>query len=378
MSSPGLSASNKAGTPRTQEGSLAAPAILACATAVPPRRFTPEEAFALSGYRSARIRQIFLNSDIAYRHFWLDPEGFEPKETPDQLHARYRQGAMHLACEAARSAMDRLGLVPADVDCLLTTSCTGYLCPDLATLLAGHLSMRSDVQRGALLGHGCAGALPMLQRAADFARANPGRRVLAIAVEICSAAYYLDNSMETVIGNAICADGAAAVLVSTDAAGVAAPVPRIVGFQTVLDPAQVDKVGFEQREGKLRIVLAAEIRELAGPIIERCLDGLLKSRGIPREAIRFWALHPGGRRVLDSAAAHLGLNEGQLRFSRHVLRNFGNMSSPTALFVLDEAQRAGRPDPGDLGVLLALGPGFVAEAALLEWWGPPRDEEVLR
>jgi predicted naringenin-chalcone synthase len=349
------------------ESYVAAPAILACATAVPPRRFTPEEAFALSGYRSARIRQIFLNSDIDHRHFWLDPEGFEPNETPDQLHARYREGAMHIACEAAQRVLGKLGLSAADVDCLLTATCTGYLCPDLATLLAGHMAMRNDVQRGALLGHGCAGALPLLQRAADFVRANPARRVLAIAVEICSAAYYIDSSMETVIGNSICADGAAAVVLSTDAAGAAAPVPRIVAFQTVLDPAQADKVGFEHRDGKLRIVLAAEIRELAGPIIERCLEGLLGSRGIRREDIRFWVLHPGGRRVLDSAAAHLGLSEDKLRFSRHVLRNFGNMSSPTALFVLDEVHREGRPGPGDLGVLLALGPGFVAEAALLEW-----------
>ncbi len=319
-----------------------------------------------------RVRQIFLNSDIDYRHFWGDPQSFTPEETPDQLHARYRDGAMHLACRAAQDALQAANIAATEADCILVASCTGYLCPDLATLLVGHLGLRYDVQRGALLGHGCAGALPLLQRASDYARAYPGRRVLAIAVEICSAAYFIDSSLETVVGNAICADGAAALVLyappeqPTPAANGGCR-PRILAFQSVLDPSQLDKVGFEQRDGKLRIILAAEIRDLAGPIIERCLEGLLGARGLRREDVRFWVLHPGGRKVLDAAAEYLGLSEEHLRRSRHVLRNFGNMSSPTALFVLNEVLRSEEPQPGDYGVLLALGPGFAAEAALLRW-----------
>ncbi|MCL6480570.1 MAG: type III polyketide synthase [Firmicutes bacterium] len=342
--------------------------LLSCATSVPPRRFTQQQALELAGYTSPRIREIFYNSGIEWRHFWLDPENFTPDETPDELHRRYRDGALHLACQAATDCLRAAGLQPADVDCLLVASCTGYLCPDLSTRLAGHLPMRSDVQRGALLGHGCAGALPLLQRAADFARAHPGRRALAIAVEVCSAAYYLDHTLETMIGNAICADGAAAVLLSAaDRSPASGTRPALLGFYSVLDPTHQDKVGFEQREGKLRIILAAEIRHLAGPILDRCLDGLLAPRGLRRDQIRFWILHPGGRKVLDAAARYLGLAEDQLGFSRRVLRSFGNMSSPTVLFVLNEVLRSGRPRPGDYGVLLALGPGFVAEAALLQW-----------
>ncbi len=350
---------------------MSLPTILSCATAVPPHRYTQQEAFALLGYTHPRILQVFLNSDIDYRHFWGDTKGFTPTESPDQLHARYREGATHLACRVAREALAAAGLASTDIDCILVASCTGYLCPDLATLLVGHLDLRHDVQRGALLGHGCAGAMPLLQRAADHAGAHPGRRVLAIAVEICSASYYLDNTMETIIGNAICADGAASVVLASTAEETTPPQnghqPSIVAFQSVLDPAQLDKVGFEQREGKLRIILAAEIRDLAGPIIERCLQSLLGPQGMRREDVRFWILHPGGRKVLDAAAAYLGLREEQLGCSRHVLRNFGNMSSPTALFVLDEVLRSGEPRPGDYGVLLALGPGFAAEAALLRW-----------
>lgn len=349
-----------------------APTILSCATEVPPLRVTQEEVFRHLGYTDPRIRQIFLNSDIDYRHFWANPENFSPTETPDQLHARYSEGAMHLSCQVARSALAAADLAASEVDCILVATCTGYLCPDLSTLLVGHLGLRNDVQRGALLGHGCAGALPLLQRASDCARACPGRRVLAIAVEICSATYFIDTTMETIIGNAICADGAAAVVLSSPPEGEASRTngshgPRIVAFQSVLDPSQVSKVGFGQKDGKLRIILSAEIRDLAGPIIERCLEGLLTPHGLRKEDVRFWILHPGGRKVIDAAAAYLGLREEQLSVSRHVLRNFGNMSSPTVLFVLNEVLRSGSPQPGDYGVLLALGPGFAAEAALLRW-----------
>ncbi|MCL4522948.1 MAG: type III polyketide synthase [Acidobacteria bacterium] len=350
-----------------------APALLSCATAVPPRRFSQEEAFHLCGYSSSRIRQIFLNSDIDSRHFWLDPATFTPQESPDQRHARYLEGARSLAALAARRALDQAGLAAEDVDCILVASCTGYLCPDLSTLLVSELGLRCDVQRGALLGHGCAGALPLLQRASDHARANPGSRVLAVAVEICSACYFFDSSMETIIGNAICADGAAAFVLFLNGHSAAASNSNgiaplsVLAFQSVLDPTHLDKVGFEHRDGTLRIVLASEIRNLAGPIISRCLDSLLLPRGLRREDIRFWVLHPGGRKVLDAASEFLRLAENDLRFSRRVLREFGNMSSPTALFVLDQVRASGEPQPGDYGVLLALGPGFAAEAALLRW-----------
>jgi predicted naringenin-chalcone synthase len=350
---------------------LAVPTILSCETALPPRRFTQEETFHLLGYTSPLIRKIFLASGIDSRYFWADPEGFKPVETPDQFHSRYREGATHLACLAAKRALEAASLDATQVDCILAASCTGYLCPDLATTLVGHLGLRRDVQRGALIGHGCAGALPLLQRASDYTMAHPGGRVLAIAVEICSAAYYLDTSMETVIGNAICADGAAALVLSSaedDSRPLAQSAgPQVLAFQSVLDPSHLDKVGFEQREGKLRIVLAAEIRDLAGPIIEKCLDGLLTPRKLQKEDVRFWVLHPGGRRVIDQAAEYLGLSEDHLQFSRKVLRNYGNMSSPTSLFVLNEVMRAAGPQPGDTGVLLALGPGFAAEGALLRW-----------
>ena len=342
------------------------PRIFAIGTANPPNRFTQEDAYRMAGYQSQRILEIFKNSDVDFRHFYIDPQNFRNDETPDQLNQRYLKGAMEIGCHAVCRCLESAGLTTKDVDLFAVCTCTGYLCPDLGTRLIGHMRFRQDVERAPMLGLGCAGAMPTLQRAWDYARARPGRKALMLAVEICSASYYLDNTLETVVGNAICADGAAAFLLSTEPSD-GTRLPEVVDFQTFLDPEQLDKVGFEQREGKLRIILAAEIRELAAPMIERAIEPLLERHGLTDRDIRFWVAHPGGRKVIDNVQEQLGLTDEQLRFSKNVYRNYGNMSSATVMFVLDEVVRTGDPQPGDWGVMVALGPGMAAEAALLRW-----------
>jgi polyketide synthase Type III len=342
------------------------PRILSVGTANPPERFTQEETFRMAGYHSQRILEIFLNSDIDYRHFYVDRKNPNRLETPDQLNQRYLRGAMETGCRAVHRCLEGAGLTPRDVDLFLVCTCTGYLCPDLGSRLIGHMRFRPDVQRAPLLGLGCAGAVPTLQRAWDYAQAHPGRKALMLTVEICSASYYLDNTLETVVGNAICADGAAAVLLSTQAEN-GSGFPEVLDFESFLNPDYLDKVGFEQREGKLRIILAAEIRDIAAPMIEKALGPLLERNGLTRGDIRFWVAHPGGRKVVDNVQKHFGLSDEQLRFSKTVLRNYGNMSSATVLFVLDEVVRSGGARPGDYGVMLALGPGMAAEAALVRW-----------
>lgn len=341
------------------------PRILAVATANPPYRFTQEEVLRLLGYTRPMAREIFLHSDIDHRYLHVDPATVTTpdEEDLDTLHRRYREGAVLLGRQAAERCLAQAGLAAADVDCILVCSCTGYLCPDLSTILVKELGLPARVQRGALVGLGCAGALPTLQRAYDHARAYSEHRVLLVAVEICSAAYYIDDTLETLVGNAICADGAAACLVSCQAeAG-----PRISGFASVLDPNCQSSVGFGQRQGRLRIILAPTIRDLAPPMVDRVLDELLRPRGLARRDIRFWLMHPGGRKVIDRVQQALGLSEADVALSRHILRNYGNMSSPTVLFVLNEVMQNGAAQAGDRGVLVALGPGFAAEAALLEW-----------
>jgi predicted naringenin-chalcone synthase len=151
-----------------------------------------------------------------------------------------------------------------------------------------------------------------------------------LAVEICSACYFVDDTMDTVIGNAICADGAAALLITSEP-GKPGIKPTVLNCESYVASEHIDKVGFEQKDKKLRIILANEVRRLAGPLIERALDALLKRNRLNRTDVRFWIAHPGGRKVIDNLQKHLGLTDEQLRFSRAVMRNFGDMSSPTVM-----------------------------------------------
>jgi predicted naringenin-chalcone synthase len=205
--------------------------------------------------------------------------------------------------------------------------------------------------------------MPLIQRAHDYVKAHPGRLALGVAVEICSAAVFLDDTYDTKIGNAICADGAAAFVLGAGSSG-----PEIVRLHSHLDIPHREDVGFERRGGKLRIVLRKSIREVAGPLVERVVDGLLEEERIRRDSIQHWILHPGGRKVIDGVRRALGLDGEAVRHTKSVYRRYGNMSSPTVLFVLEECLRDGSPPaPMDLGILLAMGPGLAVEAALLRW-----------
>ncbi|HWY59715.1 MAG TPA: hypothetical protein VNZ03_34955, partial [Terriglobales bacterium] len=171
------------------------PRIVAIGTANPPLRLTQEQSFHAAGYQIERVRKMFLNSDIDFRHFCLEGD-FSRGESSDQLNQRYLRGAMKTGCRAITNCLELGGLTARAVDFLVVCTCTGYVCPDLGSRFIAHMGFRDNVQRGAMLGLGCAGALPTLQRATDFVRANPTRVALMVAVEICSACYYVDNTLE--------------------------------------------------------------------------------------------------------------------------------------------------------------------------------------
>ncbi len=335
----------------------------------PTFRYTQKEIYDLSArlvpaYRNPRIEQIFMSSDIDYRHLAFDIHTFEAAETADELHERFACHAVQLAADAVRRSFEHAGLGPDDVHLIVAVSCTGYLCPGLSALLVKELGLRTDVQRADLVGMGCAGAIPGVQRGSDFVRAYPDRRALVVAVEVCSACYYVDDSLETVVGNAICGDGASAVILGNHGAG---PGPEIVAFETLLDPSLIQTVGFQFREGKLRIVLSKDIRDVAGVLADRVIGSMLARHGLRKNDIRHWVIHSGGRKVIDAIKQEVGLSEEQLAHSRSVLRRFGNMSSPTVLFVLSETLERSEPRPGDYGVMLAMGPGLAVECALVRW-----------
>jgi alkylresorcinol/alkylpyrone synthase len=248
------------------------------------------------------------------------------------------------------------------VDFLATTTCTGRVCPSLDAQLIRELGLKSTIQRVHVGDTGCASAMVAMQQAANHLRAFPGHRAVMVAVEICSAAYFLDDRLESAVAHAIFADGAGAIALSTDAAG-----PELVEHRTMFRSEHLGAMGFEYPGGRPRVVLSKDVRRIGAGMMTEMAQALMSGQGLKKEDVAHFVLHSAGRRVIEQVGKLMELDEPQLAHSRHVLQHYGNMSSATVIFVLDDLFRSREAVPGDWGLMIALGPGFAAEGALLRW-----------
>jgi len=346
--------------------------IVSLATANPPLRVSQEESYQayvgllpLSDRAKGLLRRVFVeNGSIGYHHFGMDTLDDVLVNSQDELIVRYKRFALSTALEAATRALEQAGLAPGDIDGLVVNTCTGYLCPGLTSYLAEELPLRPDVHPFDLQGMGCGGAVPNLQTAYNWLQAHPQANVLAIAVEICSATLYHDESPDILISNALFGDGAAAAVLTNRPGdgGV-----RLCSFSSGLYPQDRQHLHYRTENCKLRNVLSIEVPAVGAKRSQEVIDRLLAAAGKTCYDIQHWAIHPGGQKVLDTFQKALDLPADALAASRRVLYSYGNMSSATVLFVLDEMLRHDAPQPGDLGVVASFGAGFGAYASLIEF-----------
>ena len=271
-------------------------------------------------------------------------------------------GFMASGKSAVARAIEQAGWQREDVDFLATTTCTGRVCPSLDAQLIRELGLKSTIQRVHVGDTGCASAMVAMQQAANHLRAFPGHRAVMVAVEICSAAYFLDDRLESAVAHAIFADGAGAIALSTDAAG-----PELVEHRTMFRSEHLGAMGFEYPGGRPRVVLSKDVRRIGAGMMTEMAQALMSGQGLKKEDVAHFVLHSAGRRVIEQVGKLMELDEPQLAHSRHVLQHYGNMSSATVIFVLDDLFRSRETVPGDWGLMIALGPGFAAEGALLRW-----------
>jgi alkylresorcinol/alkylpyrone synthase len=287
-------------------------------------------------------------------------EGFNL--TPDALHARFARHAPALATEAAQRALENAAISSSDVDALQVSTCTGYLCPGLTSYVAERLGLRSDVLGLDLVGQGCGAAIPNLRTAEALVASGRAKVVLSVCVEVCSAAFYLDDDPGVLISACLFGDGAgAAVLAGEPGAN------RRIAWRSAdshLDPSVRECLRFETRDGMLRNILGAEVPAIAARQVTRLLHESLANSNLRLEDISGWIVHPGGRDVLTAIHREVGLPETALKRSADILKEYGNLSSPSVLFVL---QRALAEDaPGGHWWMTSFGAGFSCHGALLE------------
>jgi predicted naringenin-chalcone synthase len=337
----------------------------ALATEVPPTTFTQQDCWNIverSGVKARLKRRSMLivqtilrgNHGIEKRHFAMPEIERVFDRSADELNLAFRSEAPLLAGRALRAALLSAGVVPEGVDALLICTCTGYLCPGLTSYVAEQLGLRQNAVLQDLVGLGCGAAIPMLRAASHVLAAQPGATVACVAVELCSAAFYLDDDPGVIISACLFSDGAAASIWKST------PGPtgiRAFDFKSLHLPQDRDKLRFEQRNGKLRNLLHRSVPELAAGAVGR-LWGERGERPVSRVVT-----HTGGRDVLEALGPVVAPHE--LGASAATLRDYGNMSSASVLFTLQEALKGGAPDARGDFWLVSFGAGFSAHSCRL-------------
>jgi len=347
--------------------------LIGLGSALPATRYTQREcwdafqeaeAFNQLDTRGRSVLKKVLLGDngIAARHLAVDDLRTAFDLTPDTLHARFERHAPALATAAAKRALVNAQTDPADIDAVLVSTCTGYLCPGLTSYVSEDLGLRPDVFALDLVGQGCGAALPNLRTAEALLASQRAGKVLSVCVEVCSAAFYLDNDPGVLVSACLFGDGAAAAVVSATP-GKSTRRVEWAAAGTALSPADRDCLRFEHRRGMLRNILAREVPALAARHAETVLTETLERVGLPRERIAGWVLHAGGREVLMALRDRLNLSEGDVRHSAAVLRDHGNISSPSVLFALQAA--LAEDSQGGWWWLSSFGAGFSCHGALL-------------
>jgi alkylresorcinol/alkylpyrone synthase len=277
--------------------------------------------------------------------------------------------APELAEAAARKALDRADLEPRDIDHIFFVTVTGIATPTIDVALANRLGMRRDIKRTPIFGLGCGAGAAGLARTADYVRGFSRETAMLISVELCSVTLQRDDlSAANIIASGLFGDGAAAVvLAGADHDRSQPAMPRVIASRSILFPDTERIIGWDVGNGGFKIVLSPHLTELVRGNIAREVDDFLAASNLARADIAHWIAHTGGPKVLRVLESELRLPDDALARSWRSLKNTGNLSSASVLFMLDEIMDSDDAKAGDHGLMIAMGPGFSVELVLFGW-----------
>jgi alkylresorcinol/alkylpyrone synthase len=336
------------------------PHLLALATVLPCHRYTQNDVRDAAGLLfdrdSAdlqRLLPVFDNAGIAARHSCMPLEWYMKPHGWTERSRLFRGHAVDLLIRATLACLERAGLGTGDIDAVVAVSTTGVATPSLDALIIERLNLPRGARRLPIFGLGCAGGVIGLSRAIDLARAYPGTRVLYLVVELCALTFrHGDNTKSNVVAAALFGDGAAAALISTEGEG-----PRFGAAGEHTFPDSLEVMGWRVKEDGLGVLFSRDIPALVRSEYKPLLESFLERLGLARSDLAGTICHPGGAKVLDALEESFELAPGAMTSAREVLRDCGNMSAATVLFVLERT--LARRQPGRY-LMSALGPGFSA------------------
>lgn len=351
------------------------PQILAVGRALPPNYVDQETltaAFAAywsqQHFNTDRLTQIHQAALVGGRYLALPLADYPGLDTFGKKNDAFIRVGLEVGEAAIRDGLARAGLAPADVDHLFFVTVTGIATPSLDARLMNRLGLKSSVKRTPIFGLGCVAGAAGLARAADVLRAFPAEVAVLLSVELCSLTLQKEDlSVTNVVATGLFGDGAAAVILGGGARPRRAPAPRVLATRSCFYPDTEWVMGWDVVDTGFKVVLSARVPEVIEAHLGADVDAFLAAVGLDRSRIRHWVAHTGGPKVLEAFRASLGLPRAALERSYRSLRDVGNLSSASVLFVLADHLAAGEAREGDLGLLAAMGPGFGAELLLLQW-----------
>jgi alkylresorcinol/alkylpyrone synthase len=347
--------------------------IVGVASAFPENYYSQE--FVLAGlqeYWGERIknpevlRRLHRHTAVDGRYFSLSKQEYMAMRTWGEANRHWMRTATELGEKAVAGALATAGLRAQDLQAFFFTSVTGICSPSVDALLVNKMGLCRNIRRVPIFGLGCVAGAAGISRAADYVKAYPGHAAVLLSVELCSLTIQREDvSVANLISSGLFGDGAAAVIVAGADCGLAGPT--IEATRSVFYPDTEEMMGWDVSENGFRIVLSPEVPNLVRRNLRHDADEFLASRGLTRADIGSWVLHTGGPKILEATAEALELKNGEIDASWECLKRTGNLSSASVLVVLEEVMRNRRPEPGTLGILAAMGPGFCSELVLLRW-----------
>jgi alkylresorcinol/alkylpyrone synthase len=351
------------------------PAILSVGRALPPNYVDQETLiqaltlhWASRHHNADRLADVHRAAQVGGRHLALPLAEYPALDSFGKANDAFLRVGAEVGEQAIRKALDAAGLSPGDVDHLWFVTVTGISTPSLDARLANRLGLKPSVKRTPIFGLGCLAGAAGLARATDALRAFPGEVGVLLSVELCSLTLQRDDaSVTNLVATGLFGDGAAAVALAGGARAEGRAGPRVVATRSVLYPDTEWVMGWDVVDSGFKVVLSAKVPEVIEARIGADVDGFLSAHGLARGDIRHWVAHTGGPKVIEAFRRGVGLPPEALARSWKSLREVGNLSSASVLFVLGDFLDARDAADGDLGLLAAMGPGFSAELLLLRW-----------
>ena len=356
--------------------------IAAVGSAVPDHRYPQAEiteALAVTVLGGAQdrlpvLRRLHASSKVATRHLALPLERYRDLGGFSGSNDTFIEVGLDLAERAVRDALERAGLVPGDVDLIMSVSVTGVAAPSLDARLVARMGLRPDVKRVPVFGLGCVAGAAGVARVHDYLLGHPDEVAVLVSVELCSLTLQADDtSMANLVASGLFGDGAAAVVMTgahragDDRAADGSTRPRVLDTRSRMYPGTDRVMGWDIGTTGFKIVLDQSVPEVVETYLREDVEKFLADHGLGVADIGTWVAHPGGPKVLEAMQRCLELPPGALSLTWQSLAAVGNLSSASVLQVLQATLRERQPEPGSRGLLLAMGPGFCAELVLLGW-----------